>query len=353
MLTFTFAWTSIKPPPTILSENSTHFYSIIIPIRNEAHNISATLTSVLNNDFDKAKFEIIVVNDHSTDLSATVVKSFVEQYSNVRLINLNESVQGKKQAITLAIAEAKGDMILCTDGDCEVPKHWIESYKNAYENDKKLKLVFGAVTYKAQNCFEKLLQLELIGLVGIGASTASLGYPTMVNGANFSYKKEVFEEVNGYEGNIQIPSGDDEFLLRRISSKYPDGISFLRKEQAIVKTSPPSNFKELINQRKRWAGKWRKHEDWFSWMMPVFIFVLNAGVIYGIYQFLFQFKIILFALALKPIVDFIFIKKMSDFYNTKLNLITFLALEISYPFYVIFFGITSNFGKYIWKERQF
>lgn len=353
ILKLTAVWNGIKSTSESQIKNRNHFFSIIIPIRNEASNIKKTLSSVLNNDFDEEKYEVLVVNDHSEDDSVTIVENISKKHNNVKLINLNQNTEGKKQAITLAISKAQGDIILCTDGDCEVPLRWIQNYADIYAKNKDLQLIFGAVKYNTSSFLSKILQMELSGLVGIGASTSSIGIPSMINGANFSYKKDAFIAVKGYQGNEQIPSGDDEFLLRKIFKMYPQGISFLKEQEAIVTTSTPDNIQELLNQRKRWAGKWKMHKDIFSWFIPFFVFSLNLTLLMAYYMLIFKFDTALLILILKPIADLIFLKTISKFYDAKFDFMTFLTLEFIYPFYVVFFGIASNFGTFTWKKRRF
>jgi cellulose synthase/poly-beta-1,6-N-acetylglucosamine synthase-like glycosyltransferase len=353
ILKIAYVWNSIKPSASPTNTATENFFSILVPIRNEESNIIKTLSSILDNNYDKESYEIIVINDHSKDNSETIVKDYIIAHSNIRLLNLENEITGKKQAVTYGVSQAKGDIILCTDGDCQVPANWIQGYNEGYNNNKNAKLIFGGVRYYTKSFIEKLLQMELMGLVGIGAVSATLGHPSMINGANFSYKKEAFDVVNGYEGNEYIPSGDDEFLLRKIFKNYPNGISFLKNQNTIVNTKPPQGINELFNQRKRWAGKWKMHKDWFSRLIPITIFTFNLLLLLGIAISILQFHYLILFVLLKPMADLIYMSSVSRFYYTRLNMLTFLALQIVYPMYVVFFGITANFGSFTWKERKY
>jgi cellulose synthase/poly-beta-1,6-N-acetylglucosamine synthase-like glycosyltransferase len=353
ILRILFAWDSIESSQNNSESSSKKFFSILVPIRNEAANIALTLKSILANNYDQDYYEIIVINDHSSDQSVKIVEGISVKYPNLKLINLDANLSGKKQAITYAINHATGEIILCTDGDCSVPKNWIQTFNEAYQNQNQLKLTFGGVRYNTANFFERLLQMELMGLVGIGASSIKMGYPSMINGANFSYKKKVFIEVNGYQGNEHIPSGDDEFLLRKIHKAYPNDVSFLKNKAAIVDTNPPENLKDLFNQRKRWSGKWKLHQDWFSKLIPVIIFIFNLSIISAILNSTFHFSFLILFLFLKLIVDYIYLSRMTHFNSKNLKIMPFIVLQIIYPFYVVFFGIASNYGRFTWKERNY
>ena len=77
----------------------------------------------------------------------------------------------------------------------------------------------------------------------------------MSNGANSCFNKSVFLEQKGFSGNERIASGDDIFLLEKIISKYPKGVAFIKSQDAIVLTKSENTWRELINQKIRWAAK--------------------------------------------------------------------------------------------------
>ncbi|MBL0357556.1 MAG: glycosyltransferase [Chitinophagaceae bacterium] len=130
-----FKHTSITgQPPT---------FSIIIPARNEAQNIKACLDSICNQSYPKELYEIIVVDDHSTDNSAAIIQQYKTQ--NVKLISLSEHIDTgllnsyKKKAIEIAIAQSTGEMIVTTDADCYAPENWLQ--KLLLSTNKQMQLL--------------------------------------------------------------------------------------------------------------------------------------------------------------------------------------------------------------------
>ena len=163
------------------------------------------------------------VNDFSTDATKEIIINNQKSVDYPLFLIQNEkSNSPKKRAIELAVKKAKGDLILVTDGDCIVPKEWISSHVKAHQNTKAY-FISGAVKLKIKknSFFDKLQQLEFTSLIGTGAATLNLGYPTMANAANMSFSKKKFIEIGGYRDTGNTPSGDDELLMHKIAKKHP------------------------------------------------------------------------------------------------------------------------------------
>lgn len=331
------------------------FLSVLVPVRNEETGISATIQSILNNNISEAHYEIIVIDDHSTDQTTALVKDMCLVHGQLKLVSLPVGIAGKKSAIEVGVREAIGEVVLCTDGDCEVPKCWIKNYLEAYQTEGQNIFLFGPVKYKSDSLIQNFLNIELSVLVVIGGATMARGIPTMLNGANLSYKKEAFETVGGYEGNRDIPSGDDEFLARKVYAQFPDGIRFLKNPDSIVHTEAPRSLKELVSQRRRWAAKWKHHSHVLSSLIPILIFMTNACSIAAMIGVFFGDNSVecLWYLGVKAFFDYVIMKVSTRFLRVKYGLFYSALLEIIYPFYVVFFGIASNFGKYSWKGRGY
>lgn len=351
-------WTRIPEAHADHSLPDPPMVSVIVPVRNEQCGIKETLASIVNNTAGKQTFEVIVVNDHSTDGTPKIVADFISEYSSVSMIHLDATKFGKKSAISAGVDIALGDVVIITDGDTKVPPQWIESYQHAYHQQPSLKMAFGPVVYAPTQraFFGELLNTELMVLVGVGAGTLALGYPTMINGANMSFRKQAFLQLRGFEGSEEIPTGDDEFLLRKVTEAHPKGVKFLKSRGCTVFTSAPANAFDFFHQRRRWASKWKLHDDWASKLLPLFVFAFNALVLYWYMGFLTgQFRNVAIAvmLVMKMVIEFVFVQKIGDSLGKRVPIAGVLGLQIIYPVYVVFFAIASNFGKYRWKNRIF
>lgn len=322
--------------------------SVIIPVRNEEQTIGKLLNDLSAQQYKR--FEIIVVNDHSGDETLWILSKF-----NLRNLHIiNNKGTGKKAAISTGISIAKGSIIVTTDADCSVSPEWIKHIHEQFRN-KTVMMTFGGVRMEGdQSFFTDLQALEFSSLIGSGAATAALGSPTMCNGANLAYRKAAFLEVKGYQDNLFIPTGDDEFLMRKIQKRYPKGVHFLNHPQAVVTTSPKSSLEGFFHQRIRWASKWRFNKFLFPKLLAIIIVLVQASFLIN---WIFVFGAVdlqaLFILTIKMILEAAFLLQVCRFMQTRWNWLAFFALQVLYPLYVLTIAAGSFFVPFQWKNRIF
>ncbi len=340
---------SLLPSP-IQSKNGLTF-SIIIPVRNEVNNLSRLLESIHQQDYPDEKFEIIVVDDSSEDGTLEQVKS--ESHSGLKFLSLSGGKKGKKAAIELGVANATKEIILTTDGDCRVPQTWLSSFNQAF--DERTKMVVGPVKMTYSNFLGALQSFDFSILIGYAASLVGMGIPSMSNGANLAYRREVFGEVGGYSGNDQIPSGDDEFLLLKVVKKHPSGIRFLKDSGAVVSTEPKPGFMELLNQRIRWLSKWTLHKNPKIIVSVIAILIDNLAMILCILGLIFGFLPAWVGLVLvgRFLIKGLFSMQTNKLLQGKTNWLAVIVYEFIYPFYVVLLSLASIFGYYTWKGRKY
>lgn len=331
-------------------------FSIIIPLRNEENNIQHLLTDLENLDYARDKFEVVFINDHSSDETAEMLERFLPKCSfDYQLVQLADYFRaGKKEAITIGVERAKYEYVITTDGDCSIPPGWISAYATAYAQFDAV-MITGPVRMTGESVFQKLQSYEFSGLIGIGAASVQSGKPGMCNGANLSYLKVCFEEVGGYEGNDFIASGDDEFLLQKLYRRYPERVTFLKNRKAIITTPAKSSLKSLINQRIRWSSKWRFHKSWYIKGMAVLTYLNYLVFLYALVMSIIDYWLIGFlcVLLVRWLSVFIFTYFVRRFLSLDRMLRVSLLAEIIYPFFVLFLGLASIFGKYSWKGRLY
>jgi cellulose synthase/poly-beta-1,6-N-acetylglucosamine synthase-like glycosyltransferase len=216
-------------------------------------------------------------------------------------------------------------------------------------------MAIGAVRIESgSKFFSQLQSLEFASLIGSAGATLFYSYPTMCNGANLAFRKSVFAEVKGFEGNWEIPSGDDEFLLRKIHSKYPGGIRFLTDRLSVVSTKPLLSLSDFLQQRVRWAGKWRFNTSPISKTLAVFIFFFQAsyiGLSLATLVGWIPVKSSMFLLALKFLFEFVFLYQVSVFLNNKWRWLAFFVLQMVYPLYVVWVALLAQHQSFRWKDR--
>ena len=331
-------------------------FTIVIPARNEKGNIPYLIKDLENQTISRESFEVIVVDDFSEDGMYEELISIKERSAlDLSIIQLkNENQKGKKYALTRGIEEAKYPIILTTDADCRVHKQWVASMAEAFSVDTKV--VAGPVALQGDGLFASLQKVEFAGLMAFGGVTLTDNNPSTCSGANFGFRKNAFEKVGGYEKNISIPSGDDEFLLYDIMKKFPGSGRFLKSSSAFVTTQAHQRFKAFFHQRSRWITKWKKNQNWKLRLIAVLIFLDYLALLTGLYSGLvgtISWNYILLLLLMRVVADYSLLKPPARFSHHQKVISPLLTLQIIYPFYILFMGVVSIFGSYTWKGRRY
>ncbi len=265
----------------------THAFTVLIAARNEADNLPHLLRDLAAQEPVPGGFEVLLVDDHSTDATARLVREAAASLP-VRLLTLADqpgAPTGKKAAIRAAVQAARTPWLLFTDADCRLPTGWVRAYAGAVARDPAARFISGPVLLTGAGALATLQGLELAGLVGVGAAGIGLGQPTMCNGANLAYRRADFFAVGGFAGNEAVASGDDEFLLHKLHAAFPGSIRFLAEPAAIVRTAAQPTLRQLLRQRVRWASKWQHYQTRAPQRLAVLVLAANltfpAGAVCG------------------------------------------------------------------------
>ena len=243
----------------------------------------------------------------------------------------------------------------CTDADCLVQKNWLTTF-DQYIQENEVKIVASGVCYVSKSGFLSAFQnLDSLSLQGATIASFGIGKPFMCNGANFAYSKAFFKELNGFQGNGTIASGDDVFLLQKAVSIAPEKVGFLLAKESIVATKPVDTWSELFQQRVRWASKSTGYSSVYGKMLAIVVFSGNLvwvlSFLLWLVGFLLDQNIFMLFVALKFLIDFILIYKTANFFESKLQYV--LASSLLYPFFSVSVAVYSLFGNYNWKGRNF
>lgn len=332
-------------------------FSIIIPARNEEQNIGQLLHSIQQLHYPASLFEIIVIDDHSTDGTAALVETF----NAVKLIRLQQDGINsyKKKAIETGIANATNEWIVCTDADCVVPQQWLKHLDNLIQHKQPVfiaaQVSFTQPPSKKTNTLFIFQCLDFMTLQGITAASVYKKIHSMCNGANLAYKKDIFYEVDGFKGVDNIASGDDMLLMHKIWKRYPQKVQYLKTKEAIVETDAAPTWKAFFNQRIRWASKAKTYDDKriFSVLLLVYLFNLSFVVLAMASFFNIKYLYALFFFwCAKTIVEYPFIIAVSLFFNRQNLLKYFFLFQPLHIAYTIISGFLGSFGKYEWKGRK-
>jgi cellulose synthase/poly-beta-1,6-N-acetylglucosamine synthase-like glycosyltransferase len=357
-LALTVLWARIRKPVKATAVPADLFITVIIPVRNEAENIVALLEDLDRQTWPVTHFEVLVMDDSSSDNTAGIVRAFARHSkADIKLIPLPDvrTSAPKKRAIETAIAQAKGKLIVTTDGDCRAQAGWLHAIASCYIHTGA-RLISSPVTFTAETGITDHLQtVEFASLIGSGAASMSAGYPSMCNGANLAYEKDTFTAVNGYDGVRHVASGDDEFLMHKVAAQYPGSVHFLRDSDAIIRTAPHHNWASFYRQRKRWASKWKHYQSKTPLILAVYIFASNFSLILAAALSLTgAISPLTFSgmLALKCIPEWFFLGSVLAFLQKPKSIAFIPVTQLIYPFYVCFFGLAAQKGQYEWKGRK-
>ncbi len=328
--------------------------SIIVPLRNEEDNITKLLTDLTEQDYPQTLFEVILVNDHSTDLTSRKIQPFCDKYSNIRLLELQKHHKGKKAALDAGVKNSTGEIVVTTDADCRVGKKWVSAIISYYTWCNKPEMIIGLVDMKSDNSvFSKFQQFEFTTLIAAGAGAAGISHPLFCNGANLIYKKSVYLKYAD-PLNTKSASGDDTLFMLKVKKDFKQGIKVLKSKTGVVYIKPQKNLHSFIRQRIRWTSKSKYYRDFDIISSAIIVLMTNVSLVISIILLLTLKNYLLFPVlfAVKNIADFVFVRETFRFFNKK-NLVKYLVMfQFIYPFYITVIGILGNFATYSWKERK-
>ena len=347
---YRIGWDKIK---SIDSQAYTPKVSVVIAMRNEESEIIRLIGELKKQIYPTNNFEVIMVNDHSTDTTLALLEQEAEQWSNLHIVCMDEGVFGKKNAIAKAVDKATSDIILATDADCSFTPNWVATM-STYFQDEQIQLVSGPVGFhKQKGVFQSLQSLEFTSLIGSGAGAIGIGNAIFCNGANMAYRKKVFLEVNNFESDTAA-SGDDVFLLHSIKTKYPNSIAFAKDENAIVITEGAQSIKTFINQRKRWTAKSSSYKDWASIYVSYLVLFVNLAIVFLFaMQFFYKqyFELFILFFIAKFIADFFLLYPVLRFFKRTDLIKWILPFELFYSFYIVLIVVLSFTKSFEWKGR--
>ncbi len=342
------------------SSDPTTFFSIIIPARNEEDNIGDCLNSIFQNNYPSQYFEVLVIDDHSTDNTANIIIDLQKTHANIHLLTLSQLLNGeinsyKKKAIELAVGKSKGDWVITTDADCIVPQQWLQNFDN-YIHQNNLVFIAAPVSFIQQKTVVSIFQsLDFMSLQGITAASVAAGFHSMCNGANLAYQKKAFYAVGGFAGIDKIASGDDMLLMHKINMQLPNQTGYLFHQNSIVQTQPVDSWKSFMNQRIRWASKANSYNDkkiFYVLLLVYFfnVFLLILPIVSIFLPGLFLYWLVL--IFIKTITELYFLFPVASFFKQTKLLQWFPFMQPIHIVYTVVAGWLGKFGKYEWKGRS-
>jgi len=315
--------------------------SVIICAKNESKNLKSFLPSILEQDYPN--FEIVLINDGSSDKTLRVMEAFKANHDNIKIVNVKniEAFWGnKKYALTLGIKVATHNFLLFTDADCKpVSNQWISEMSSHFTNSKSIVLGYGAYIKVKGSFLNKLIRFETLMTAVQYFSYALIGQPYMAVGRNLAYKKELFFEASGYMNHMKIKSGDDDLFVNQIANSKNTSICF--SKESFTESIPKKTLKDWIYQKQRHISTAKHYKFKHKVLLTLFylsqiLFWILATVLISTLSFL---EIVVTLVVFRFIVQFLSL----GFASKKLNEVDLI------PFYPILevFLISAQFFIFI------
>ena len=339
------------------------FVSVIVAARNEEKTIGRVLECLSQQTY--THYELIIVNDRSTDNTAAIIADFQEKNPAVKRIDIAtvpSDMPAKKNALRAGIKESKGEILCFTDADCFPPPTWVEELVQQFEPEVGLVAGYSPYTIPSdktisngilRKLFFKFIEYEEFraAIWSSGAIGWNLGW--LCTGRNLAYRRKVYDEVSGFEKIKQSISGDDDLFLQLVHRQTDWEIRYAKTRESFVPTVPPANFRSFVEQRKRHFSASKV----FSFPMMLFFFFYHlANFLLFFSPFLFLFHLLSIPIVIASIVTKLFADTILVFFSAR----TFdgstyrrslIIMEVLYVLYNSLIGPLGILKKFEWKPR--
>lgn len=326
--------------------------SVIVCAKNEAENVRNFVPLLAKQDYPD--FEIVLIDDSSSDETLDIFEEFEKQYANIKLVKVqnNEAFWGnKKFALTLGIKAAKNEYLLFTDADCyPTSTEWIKEMSSNFTLKRTIVLGYGAYEKIPNSFLNKLIRFETLLTATQYFGWAKSGKPYMGVGRNLAYKREEFFRVNGFIEHMKLRSGDDDLFVNQASSSENTTVCF--SKESFTYSKPKTSFKEWFDQKRRHVSTATYYKFFDRFQLALFFFSQLSFLLLAIVLLVFQHQ----WMIVLPIVLFryIFTWTSLGYAANKLNekdvIYWFPIMEIALIFTHLNVFFTNLFSKPVhWK----
>lgn len=331
--------------------------SVIIVARNEAHNLRKLLLALVNQTYPKALYEIIVSDDGSEDDTEELLALYAENEVKVRYMKVlgrEKAHSPKKQALEKAVLASQGEIILTTDADCLVPPTWIERMVAAFSPGVSMVAGYSRTLLKDWNqesILHKYEHFDFAATYMVLGGGYTIGRSWACIGQNLAYTREAFNDVGGFDQIRHLLSGDDVNLMQ-VMRRKGHKIIFNFDPKSFVHTYPVSSWRQLLNQRSRWASnmKYQLHFD------PEFFFILlSMGLMYwgGVLVFFINWKLALGILAFRWLIENVFFGYTRSRFGVTREMTWFYPIWFTIQtFFLSFTMLMGQFNLFSWHGKK-
>ena len=324
--------------------------SVVVAARNEEENIGACLSTVLDQTYPSELFEVLVVDDDSTDRTRTIAAAFQSSHPNLRIVDAptGEELRGKPNALAAGIDACRGEVVMITDADCTVPRTWIAGTARRYGTD--VGLVGGVTLQKSADPFSGMQSLDWAFILGLASSSAAIGYPLGSIGNNLSFRKAAYEDAGGYR-KLKFSVTEDYAVVQAIIRTGRWRYAYPVDPELLVTSQACPDIRTLLRQKHRW-GKGGLDMKLGGLLIMVIGFLIHTAPFIMLYWH--DFLLSIEAIIVKIVIDYIFLHTFLKKLNKLEELKYFYWFELYFSLYVVALPFLVLFGgKVRWKGRTF
>lgn len=320
--------------------------SVIIALKNEATHVNELVKALLKQTYDSNLYEVIFVDDNSTDDTYSLLTSLTEQHANMTVLKaVDKPYPAKKGALAIGIHASHFPHLLFTDGDCVPQERWIESFAAEFSNNKDI-LIGAAPFYSTGSLLNKIVCYENLVNTMLTISFLALRRPYSAVGRSIGYSKEAYRKVKGFEQTMDTVSGDDDLFIREaVRNNLQIGI--LTSQRALVFSHTPDTFQSYNNQKVRHL----KTSHHYPLATQSAIFLWHECNYIAQYFFLLAF-LSPFAYAVsatKIVLDIVMYSVFQKKLGYKFSVTNIFLFSFSYELLLLFNLLNSIFKKPQWK----
>ena len=324
--------------------------TVLVAARNEAENLPACLEHLAAQHYPGDKLQILILNDRSTDTTGDIARSFAARFDFIELIDIDHDktgLMGKMNVIAQGMSYARGDIILITDADCEPSPAWISEMTSFFTEETAM--VGGLTLLTGKGIFGKIQSADWLFLQAVAAGVAGIGVPVSILGNNFGYRKQVYNEIGGFE-HTGFSLTEDLTLLQAVRRKKKLKVAYPLSTRSLVVSKPVHSIPALIHQRLRWLAGGRQSGP-FGWIMLGATFILHlllpAALLLMPWNTLFWFMTVIIVM-----LDLGLLFRLVTRLRSWQFVVLFPLFEVYYFVYTTIFGFLSVLPfKINWKDR--
>ncbi len=270
------------------------YVSIIVPAYNEEEGVLPALESLCRMDYPRDRYEVLVINDGSSDRTADIIRGFISRNKDVRF-NFIDRVENRGKAYSLneGVSLSKGELVGTMDADSMVKPDILSKTVGLFEDPKTAAVTVRVHVHEPRNLLEKIVDVEYV--VGLSLTNKILSFMNAMHvtpGPFSIYRKSALDEVGGFDEDNIVEDMEIAFRLHKA------GYGIENTLETGVYTIVPQSLGELYKQRKRWYSgsiqTWMQHRDvilnrrfgcFGMFFIPINCLTITLGMVMGLYSF--------------------------------------------------------------------